>query len=454
MATTTRQFWFLKLDAGIRLKTLLPVVGGCIMLLSSVLPWLLDPLLGNLSAWQLPVDFGWQIHLRFFSYGLLCLLCAIYAFLVAVANIRTFRGSHLFVNRHSLAALLCLFPFALFFLQYLTVDMVGIDLLAQHKIQLLLMQRHLGYSLRTDRLPIDPYTFTDATLLGRLLLLTDQISIGLLLPLGASWLLYDYRCLVTTLPYIAIKSSRRRYLWMAGIALFLFILLGRGPIATLSDFKAKQSLASGDYSQALGWLNLAQVMNPSLLQVASFHIERGEALYFLHPNQSSDDSHVYLASVYRSNKDFLDSYQELLGVWQANPTTPWVTSEMSTTIERLSEFTTSPQGLIALRDDNDDTALVWTQLLNKVDSTNIYGQYLSGFLLYNLRDYGACTAHMQAILSANPNNDIRSSAITYIALSDIREGRYSEGRNLLFEAVKLDPSYRNNTAREALSGLY
>lgn len=454
MITTKRQFWFLEIAAGMRLKVILPVVSGCIMLVSSGLPWLVDPALGNLSAWQLPVDIGWQIHTNFISYGLLCLLCALFAFLVAAANVTTFRGSTFLSNRHSLAALFCLIPVVLFFLQYLTVDMASVDVLAQHKVQMILLQHHFGYSLQSDRLPIDPYTYTNATILGRLLLLVDQISVGLLLPLAASWFLYDYRRIMKTLPRIATNSSRRRYVWMAGIALFLFILLGRGPMSTVFDFKAKQSLSSGDYSQALNWLYWAQIMNPSLLQVSSFHIERGEALYFLHPTQSSDDTRVFLGATYRNNKDFLDSYQELLGVWQANPTTSWVASEMSTTLQRLSEFTTSPQGLISLRENSDDTGLIWIQLLNKVAPTNIYGQYMNGFILYNIHDYAACITQMRAVLAAHPNNDISSSALTYIALSDMKEGNYSEGRNLLFQAVKLDPSYRNNTAREALSGLY
>ncbi len=40
-----------------------------------------------------------------------------------------------------------------------------------------------------------------------------------------------------------------------------------------------------------------------------------------------------------------------------------------------------------------------------------------------------------------------------MALSDNGRGEYAEARDLLFKAVALDPSYRNNTAREALSGL-
>lgn len=449
-----RQFWFLNSGMNSRLKIILPAVSICLMLVSSISPWLVDPLLGSSSAWKIAVDIGWQVRTSFFSYGLLCLLCALYTLVVAFASEKTFRGSTLFANKYMLASVVCLFPVILFLLQYLFTDIVGTHVLGQHKIQMLLIQRHFGYSGKADRITIDPFRFTDSTVLGRLLLLTDQFSIGVLLPLLASWLLFEYRRVISIPLYASNKTTTQKYGWIFGIALLL-VLLGRGPAATFCDFEGSQSLSSGNYAKALNWLDWAQTLNPLLLQVPSFHIERGQALYFLHPRQVNEESRVYLASVYRSQKDFIDSYQELLSVWQAHPTTPWVVSEMSTTVEELAEFTTPLNGSpVILRPDNDDSALVWIKILTKVDHTNLYGQYVDGLIMYDLHDYESCTAQMVTILKANPNADIHSSAITYIALSDIRVGKFLEGRNLLFEALKFDPSYRNNTAREALSGLY
>ncbi len=448
------QFWFLKRGAGSRTKIIFPVVSLCLMLISSLSPWLVDPLLGSSSAWGLSIDIGWQVRTSFFSYGILCLLCALYTSIVAFAGEKTFRGSTLFADKYGVAAVLCLLPILLFLMQYLFTDVVGVHVLSQHKVQMLLIQRHFGYSGQADRITIDPFLFTDATMLGRFQLLIDQASIGVLLPLIASWLLFECQRIVSVPLYADSKNTTWKYGWLLGLGLLL-VLVGRGPAATFCDFEGSQSLSSGNYAKALNWLDWAQALNPSLLQVASFHIERGQALYFLHPKQVNDESHVYLASVYRSQKDFIDSYQELLSMWQAHPTTPWVVSEMSITIERLAEFTSPLNNApVVLRPDNDDSALVWIKLLTKVDSTNLYGQYVDGLIMYDLHDYSSCTAQMTIVLNAKPNTDIHSSAITYIALSDIRVGKFREGRNLLFEALKFDPSYRNNTAREALSGLY
>ena len=449
-----RQFWFINSGANSHLKTIIPIVSGCIMLVSSVLPWIIDPLLGNVSAWKLAVDIGWQVRTGVFSYGLLCFLFALYTFLVALASVKTFKGSTLFADKYILASILCMAPILLFLLQYLFTDVIGINTLAQHKIQMLLIQGHFGYSGQPDRITINPYTFTASTILGRLLLLTDQVSLGILLPLLAAALLFEYRRVTSVPLYISEKTVRGKNIWLAAIGLCLVLALGRGPAATICDFAASQSLSSGNYGKALGWLDWAEALNPSLLQVASSHIERGEALYFLNPNQSTEDTRVYLASSYRSQNDFLDAYQELLAVWQAHPTTPWVLGEMDTTLQSLSEFSKSLNGSLSLRAAHDDTALVWLQLLTKVDHANLYGQYLSGLIMYDQHDYAACTTQMKLVLATKPNADVSSSAITYIALSDMRQGNYIEGRLLLFQAIKLDPGYINNTAREALSGLY
>src|SRR5579859_6478392 len=62
---------------------IMPLLAGCTMLSASLLPWLIDPLGKAFSAWQLPIDIGWQVRSGIFSYGLLCLCCGLYAFFIA-----------------------------------------------------------------------------------------------------------------------------------------------------------------------------------------------------------------------------------------------------------------------------------------------------------------------------------------------------------------------------------
>ena len=453
---TFRQHWFLKgnWQPGFN-NVIIPGVAGCIMVCASVLPWLNDPLGEASSAWELPIDIGWQFRVGIFSYGLLCLCCAGYAFLVAYANWKPFKGGDYFVQKRITAGLLCLIPVALFLLQYLCIDAGSMASLAQHETQMLLMQNHLGYRVAGHLIPIDPFLLDISTLSGRLELLADQVSIGLLLPCLSAWLLIDYRRF-TTPPRTVASKKRRNYILFAGILIFV-VVLGRAPAAMVCEYQARTSLTEGNYAQALVWLDRALILNPALNQVAYYHIERGQALYFLRPDQQSDDSHAYHAFIYRQQRDYLDAYQELLAVWHSQHTSSWVVSEMSITLERLAEYS-RPSNMLpgtppVARLDNDESALPWLQLLTQVDPNNVYGQYVVGRVQYDLHNFTMSITQMSIVIRLSPDANIQSSAYTYMALSDVGQGDYVNARQLLFKAVELDPNYHNNTAREELSGL-
>ena len=437
---------------------LIPTLAGCLMLLATFLPWLIDPVTGNALAWQLPLDIIWQFHVGFVNYGVLCTGCAAYIFYIIYAKMR---GQHISMV---IAGLLCFLPLILFLLQYTCIDIGASTILAHHKTQVLLIQERYGYGAPADRIKLQPFDVDAATVTGRLILLVDQVSIGALLPLVSAWLLLDYgRRGSRTMPQTQngqgtsttrkMQSLWRRRLWLI-VGCTALLLFGLGPSATACEYEAKLLLSSGNYTQAMYWLDAAYVLNPRLEQVPSYHIERGQALYFLHPDQQGDDSRIYLAWVYRGQHDYLDAYQELLPVWQLHRNESWTVSEMSTTLEYLSEYTKYLNGPVVLRPANDDTALRWLQQLTIVDPSNVYGQYQVGRIQCDLHNYPACTAYMLVTLRLNNNADIQSSAYTYIALSDIGLGDYAHARDLLFQAVQLDPSYRNNTAREELSGLH
>ena len=60
---------------------------------------------------------------------------------------------------------------------------------------------------------------------------------------------------------------------------------------------------------------------------------------------------------------------------------------------------------------------------------------------------------MYKVIRFSTDIAVQSSAYTYIALSDAQQGDYTSSRRFLLKAIALDPAYRNNTAREELSGL-
>ena len=442
------------------LSWLVPLVVSCCMLAASMLPWLRDPLGETYSAWNITIDSAWLGHITLLNYGVLCLMSAISIMVIVGRKLRDrSQWTCEYADRwRRTASLLCIAPAALFLFQYLCVDVSATALLASHKTQQLLIQQRFGYTLPPPIVPLQPFALTASTLGGRFQLLLEQMSFGpLLLCISACTTIVEWRW--GNVPLCSRDKKNHhllRVLVIPGL-IVLIIIAASAPAAMLCTYEAKVLLASGNYDEALHWLSLASFFNPELEQTASFHIARGQARYFLTPSRMDDDSRVYLAYVYRSHKDYLDAYYQLLLAWQAAPTTPWIVDEMSMTLENLVEEArplTYVPGKIAGGVDSDRTALLWLGLLMHVDSTNVYAQYTAARINYALHNDLACTEHMTRVLRLTSNADIASSAYTYMALSDNEAGNYRGARDLLLEAVALDPDYRNNVAREELSGLH
>lgn len=433
----------------------LAVVG--LMPVASMLPWLKDPLGKIYSAWNITIDIVWLGHIALLNYGMLCLISTVYFVVVWGGMFRDrSQWTHENVTRwQRISALLCIVPVVLFLFQYLCVDVSATALLASHKTQQLLIQRRFGYTLPPPLIPLQPFTLTASTLGGRCQLLLEQMSFGpFLLCISACIIIAEWRWSnALSSPGVKKNNALTRFVVIPGIIL-LIIVAGSAPAAMICTYEARILLSSGNYDDALSWLSLANFLNPELEETSAFHIARGQAAYFLSPSRINDDSRVYLAYVYRSHRDYLDAYHQLLPAWQANPTDPWIIDEMTLTLESLVEEARPLNRVPGKTISSDRMALLWLGLLIHVDPANVYAHYTAARINYDLHNGLACTEHMTRVLHLSSNADIASSAYTYMALSDNEAGNYREARDLLLEAVALDPEYRNNVAREELSGLH
>ncbi len=442
-------------------RAIIPVLAGSILGVASLLPWLKDPLGEQFFAWRLPVDIGWQLSSSMFNYGLLCCCNALFSFWIAL---------HAWKARHAgkiapsnirvrlplptcctIAGLLCLLLPILFLVQYLYADMASVAQLTNHEIQAELIKAKLGYGSAAQFFPIETISFDPITQRGRLTLLLDQIGIGSFLPLVAALLLLISRQLFPL--SVQTCSIWKRWTIMWGCGFFLFVLLGRAPAAIVCNYQAQRLLAQGGYAKALKWLDRAGKLNPLLDQLPSYHIERGQAWYFLHPEQPIADSQVYLAAFYRQRNDLLASYQQLLAARQHAPAARWVLDEFAVTLERLAEAPHPLNGAPRLRMNREVSSLGWLYLLSQADPRNVYAHYLIGRIAYDLQDYNQCEVQMLAVLNIGQEDSIKSSAYTYLGLSHFGRSDLVAGRQNLLKAEALDPTYRNNTAREELSGL-
>lgn len=428
-----------------------PFITGCVMICASTLPWLRDPLGEVYTAWKLPVDLGWQFHTAFLNYGILCVGSASYTFSVAYAN-----WKYGIAYSHIKAGIICLLPTILFLLQYLYTDLSAIAVLAQHKNQMLLLVKHFGYSTGSNLFPLKAFTIDISNVLGRFQLLVDQMQLGVLITLPGFWLLLNLK---RSHHPIAVKKQSK-YRWLAGGLLLLFLVIAGKAVG--GDWCVKQAgdaINQGKYSDALQWLDTATYFNPSFKQVLFFHIERGQALYMMNPNQQTIDSQVYIASSLINQYDYQKAYQQMLPVWQTKTIASWMTEELRSTLESMVESTSAAQIQHLPRTSEfivkrDDTALPWLRSLLEVEPGNVYGQYMLGRIEYDLQEYALSKAQFAIVLHMGTDTNLQSSILTYMALSDAGMGNYIGERQLLLQAVQFDPDYRNNTAREELSGLH
>src|SRR5581483_7437617 len=105
----SRQAWFFQ-QGWTPLQSIIPALAGSIMLLTGVLPWVIEPLGGSYSAWDLPFNIGWPfLPTALFNYGLFCLGYGIYTLVIAYQNWQALKNNKpSSAQRPTLAGILCL----------------------------------------------------------------------------------------------------------------------------------------------------------------------------------------------------------------------------------------------------------------------------------------------------------------------------------------------------------
>ena len=432
-------------------------LSGCLMLTTSVLPWLRDPFGQAYSAWQLPIDTGWPVRSDYLNYGVLCLICAFAAFAVVFIAWRS-GGKVMGARRQAVdvvASILCLSIVSLFLAQYLLNDLSAIDRLARQKEQMLLISGHFGYTHTPEMFPLGALDIDISNIGTRYQLFVDQLQIGVFFLFPALCLMLDIRATKRT----ALPRSRSAWALLAGgFLLFIFLITGRAVAGMMAQNLASDAIAQGNYIGALQWLDRAVFFDPEISQEVSYHIERGHAEYFLYSGRQSDDSRAFVTTLLVQEKDYQGAYQLLSSMWQSNRSRPWLLDQVSSVLEILTESThpaqlqylpQKPQTIVT----KDSAALPWLRVLVQMDPGNVYAHYMLGRIDYDLQDYPGSKAELLDSLQFASDEAYQSSVYTYVAFSDYKTRSYVEGREMLLRAVQLDPEYRNDVARNALSGL-
>jgi hypothetical protein len=347
-------------------------------------------------------------------------------------------------------------PFVCFVLQYLVADRAGMEVMSSHMNQYVLILKHFEYAMPIQLVPLLPFSFDSSTLAGRVNLLLDMHIPSVYLPLLCGFLLLGNQGLEKVPGWTGEQRKRMPITLLFLLSVGAVIVFGRAPAAMLCEYNAKTTISAGDMGTGLAWLNAAAALNPSFNETSYFHVYLGRVYYTLDPLIISNDTRSYLADSYSSIRDYLDAEQELMALWHAQPNEQWVINQTSNTLEWLAEF--KQLGAVSpvpqLRTVNDIDSATWLQQLSEVDSTNAYAQYALGRLNCYLHGYNTCISNMIKVIQLSSDKDIQSNAYGYIGIAYSEQGSIVQARQILDEALKLDPLYLNNTAREEVSGLH
>jgi tetratricopeptide (TPR) repeat protein len=473
-----------------------PALAVAFALAALALPWFSVPLIRSYSLWAIPVDLGWGVRIGFVSYGLMMAIIVLTTSgraLLALDWRMTRFGRRLGVRPRPLThrtligiGIALLAPLPMLIYQVTLADFNLAAAFAGQENQSLLIQEHLGYQIAAQHFPMQPFQIAIATPGERLYLLAQLADLTVFFPIVAALLCWygayhlrrsraiTLRAALYAVPPRPISRTRRR-LWV-GVAVFGVIVLGRAPLALLCEQLGVQATAAGAYGAAVADFGLAQVLNPSLANLLSFHEERGKALAPSHSDATLDVA-LYRAAQDRAAGSPDQAWHEDQQAQRHSGNDAALRQDMVLTLEMLVEQHAN-HGLSgadrkALRQaplaplynagtivPAADQTLPWLDQLIAVQPTGrsgageVYAHYMRGYILFLNHDYDLAASDFRATLRLAGDADMDSASYTYQALCAGATGNYAQERDLLQKAVGLDHGYYNTIARETASGLH
>lgn len=416
------------LAAAAHRRVSLPGVAGALLVLGGLLlPWMGVPLESEVRATSLPVVAGPAPVVGAVSYG-----AAVLALLgVAVVGLALRRGG---AGTVTCAAGVGIGATAILFVLYSGIGDAQLTArLTRQQIEMDAIAGHFGYPISRS----GPTSLLLLPLTGTWRLVVDALRPGWLATLAGGVLLG-----------LAGAGEARRWAragrWRCGAALSvaataLLATLGPCFAANLLVDSGIAATATGDYSTAADRLSLAARLNPrvsvrpdvqlALGGAALAQGDRTSSLALLAQGQVQVDDHaeVAAAGVLRQAHD-------------ADPANTVTVDELAQVARDLIWSHADPRTMI--------------QLLQQQYGDRPANHYAMGRYLYLHGDFDTAIQELDRVLQETAEPNVDSSALTYIALSEYREGKAADARTHVLEAVALDTEYDNDLARALATGLY
>lgn len=409
-----------------RLPVVVPVIGLLLGLLGLNFPWLGVALETERHAVDLRVVAAGMPDSRLISYGSLT------AVAVVVAATLLVRGR----GRASAALAVCgavmmLLP-VLFVLQSAISDFQLVQHINQQNAEMRSITSQLGYSIPRS----GPTSVLLYPIGGSTRAIATDLRPGWVMSLlgGLLVLAFALTALVRGL------GSDRRLRWgslAAGVV--LAILLGRGAFANYIASSAEQASQAGEYSRSTQLFDYAQRLNPLLRFNANFEFGLGRAL------GASGDSSTAL-SLYAQAKalgtqgDTVNQLADLQQAAEKAPDNPVIVQELISQARKAA----------LINQDRGLMQAIVSQLYGDLPAVH----YALGRILYKGGDFDHAIGQFTRTIQLTNDPNVRSSAYTYISLSEQAMGRTGDARSHLLTAIGLDTEFNNSLARSLAAGLY
>lgn len=409
-----------------RLPVAVPAVGLLLCLLGLNFPWLGIALETERHAVDLRVVAAGMPDSRLISYGSLAAIA-----LVVCATLLVRAKGRATPAIAVCGAILLMLPI-LFVVQSAISDFQLVQHINQQNAEMRSIISQLGYSIPRS----GPTSVLLYPIGGSTRAIATDLRPGWVMSLlgGALVLSFGLVELVRGL-----RIDRRLRWGCFAVAVILGILLGRGAFANYIASSAEQASRAGEYSRATQLFDYAQRLNPLLQDNANFELGLGQAL------GASGDSSSALA-LYAQSKALgtqNDTVDQLADLQQA-------ATEAPTNLVIVQELISQARKAALINNDRGLMQAIVSQPYGDLPAAH----YALGRILYKGGDFDHAIDQFLRTIQLTNDPNVRSSAYTYISLSETAMGRASDARSHLLTAIALDTEYNNSLARSLAAGLY
>lgn len=418
-------------------------MGWVLCLLGIILPWLKMPLSGALRGFHIPIvdnSFWWnssKFHLL--SYGVICLL-------ITTSSLGAY-----FIRKYRIAFILAivylLIVFSFVFHTGVKNQPLAEEIVAQtHYYESIVdfnaqFSRENGYAMPDYLKAYIPQNLGGYTILNRLWALFRSHPTGWYLSLIGG-------LLIAVSIGIHEMRGKKIYIYLSLFSILSFLIIISLPYL-VSDYyllAADNWKAQGLHRLAIAKYDLAERWNSSIIYNTQFHINRGEAYYYL-GNYENGEANYYLARQLANNakwKEAIEQFNIALAIDPSSLIFKKAFAQLYTKIG-LDKYSMESKWIFSNRTPDILHLAVeyWERALN-YDENQLYVNFYLAIAYYYLNEYNKAIICSNRILFKSHNRFINSCTYNNLGECYNRLGLASQAKSMFLQSWN---TYKDHNGR-------